>query len=76
MSMQEPLPVDGYTPQPDDAIAQVNVNKQLEERVLLAIDDLKGKADARWLAIGRNCIEQGFMAINRSIFRPERVKLK
>jgi hypothetical protein len=33
------------------------------------------EVDQRWLAIGRTHIEQGFMAINRSIFRPERVKL-
>lgn len=31
--------------------------------------------DKRWLAIARTHIEQGFMAMNRSIFNPERVTL-
>jgi len=31
--------------------------------------------DKRWLAIGRTQLEQAFMAINRSVFQPERVKL-
>jgi hypothetical protein len=49
----------------------------LEERVLRAIDALVSNplTDKRWLAIGRTNIEQGFMAVNRSIFQPSRVKL-
>ena len=41
------------------------------------MDELKGKdeIDQRWLAIARTHIEQGFMALNRAIFRPQRVEL-
>jgi hypothetical protein len=31
--------------------------------------------DQRWLAIGRTHIEEAFMAINRAVFQPQRVKL-
>jgi hypothetical protein len=75
MSMKDPLPVAGYTPQSDETIALVNANKELEERVLRVLDDLRAKADIRWLTIGRTCIEQGFMAVNRAIFRPDRIDL-
>ena len=31
--------------------------------------------DQRWLAIGRTHIEQGWMAVNRAVFRPDRASL-
>lgn len=73
----EGLPVAGYRAQSGDNVARVNVNKALEERVLRVLDELRGDAtiDQRWLAVGRTHIEQGFMAINRSIFKPGRVQL-
>ncbi len=70
-------PVKGYTNQSADKVAEVNINKELEERVLRRMDDLlhiEG-IDGRWLAIGRTHIEQAFMAINRAVFKPGRVKL-
>jgi hypothetical protein len=77
MSMTRGLPVAGYTDQPNEAIAQVNENKVAEERILRVIDSLGngGLGDPRWLAIARTNIEQGFMALNRAIFRPQRVTL-
>lgn len=71
------LPVAGYQPQTSDKVAMVNANKQAEELVLRLLDDLKAntEVDGRWLAIGRTAIEQGFMAVNRSIFQPSRVQL-
>jgi len=71
------LPVAGYKPQSDSAVELVNKNKQLEENVLRVLDLLAKlpDTDKRWLAIGRTSIEQGFMAINRSIFQPGRVQL-
>lgn len=73
----EPLPVAGYTPQPKSTIELVNDNKALEEQTLRRLEQLGEShgADGRWLAIGRTHIEQAFMAINRSLFKPERVKL-
>jgi hypothetical protein len=72
-----PLPVHGYNPQTTANIDLVNENKKLEERVLQVLDNLKlvNTIDQRWLAIGRTHIEEGFMAINRSIFKPSRVQL-
>lgn len=73
------LPVAGYRPQSDRAVATVNQVKQVEEQVLRLLDRLAADTalgpDGRWLAIGRTDIEKGFMAINRSIFRPARVDL-
>lgn len=70
------LPVAGYKAQTDERVALVNRNKEIEERVLRIIDDLWGTdADRRWLSIGRTHIEQGFMAVNRAVFKPERIGL-
>ena len=71
------LPVAGYRDQPGAAVELVNVNKLIEERVLRILDDLRldHTVDQRWLQIGRTHIEQGFMAVNRAIFKPARVEL-
>lgn len=71
------LPVHGYRSQSTTKVDLVNVNKELEERVLRFIDSLKHSShvDQRWLAAGRTDIEKGFMAVNRSIFQPGRVSL-
>lgn len=73
----KPLPVAGYTSQSNDAVNTVNRNKQAEERVLRLLDELASTigTDQRWLAVGRTHIEQGFMAINRAVFRPTRIRL-
>jgi hypothetical protein len=76
MTEHQGLPVAGYRPQTDAAVDLVNKNKKMEEAILMVLDVLaQTEADKRWLAIGRTHIEQGFMAINRSIFKPGRVKL-
>lgn len=69
------LPVAGYREQHSAAVDLVNRNKVVEERVLRILDDLADllDVDKRWLAIGRTQIEQGFMAVNRSVFKPGRV---
>lgn len=73
----EGLPVHGYQSQPDYKVGRVNNNKLAEEEVLRLLDTLLTlpDVDQRWLAIGRTHIEQGFMAVNRAIFKPSRVKL-
>ena len=77
MKSHEGLPVAGYRPQSKDNVDVVNQNKRLEEQVLRALDLLANwpDVDPRWLSIGRTHIEQGFMAMNRAIFKPERVEL-
>lgn len=71
------LPVAGYTPQTTDAISVVNENKRMEEIVLQHLDELAERqgVDQRWYAIGRTHIEQGFMAVNRAVFKPQRMDL-
>ena len=71
------LPVEGYRPQSDANVARVNQHKLLEESILRLLDDLKAEpeVDQRWLATGRTDIEKGFMAVNRAVFRPGRVRL-
>ncbi len=73
------LPVAGYRPQREETIALVNENKAIEERVLRRMDVLAamrpGTLDGRWYAIARTQIEQGFMALSRALFQPERATL-
>lgn len=72
-----PLPVAGYSDQPQSNVDLVNANKQLEEQVLRQLDAMADlpSIDKRWLAIARTNIEQGFMAANRAVFKPGRVSL-
>lgn len=75
MTDHQPLPVAGYTAQSDDKVLTVNENKQLEETVLKRLDALKENPDIdqRWLTIGRTHIEEAFMAVNRAVFKPQRL---
>lgn len=76
--MVEGLPVHGYVDQPQSAIDLVNTLKLAEESLLRMMDEMRDKGhqyDQRWLAIARTQLEQGYMALNRSIFKPTRVKL-
>lgn len=84
MTTHTPLPVSGYTAQSSGKVRLVNENKELEETILRRLDLLKATTavdgqdvtiDQRWLAIGRTHIEEAFMAINRAVFQPPRVKL-
>jgi hypothetical protein len=77
MAMNDGLPVAGYRPQSDEHVAAVNAMKETEERLLRAIEAhiASGIADPRWAAIAKTQFEQGFMAIDRAIFQPSRVKL-
>jgi hypothetical protein len=71
------LPVKGYQPQTQGAVDLVNSNKITEEQLLRTLDVYAAgdMIDKRWLAVARTHFEQGFMALNRSVFRPGRVRL-
>lgn len=73
----EGLPVHGYQAQDPLRVALVNQNKEAEERLLRQIESIAGNPDfdQRWLSIARTQLEQGFMALNRAIFLPGRVRL-
>ena len=77
MPMHEGLPVAGYQPQTENRVDLVNTNKVTEERLLRLIENLQltGTGDPRWLAIAKTGFEQAFMALNRAIFQPGRVRL-
>jgi hypothetical protein len=70
-------PVVGYVPQPQWKLDEVNTSKRLEEALLQRMESYlqDPEIDKRWVAIARTHIEQGFMALNRAILQPERVKL-
>lgn len=74
--LHKALPVSGYLSQSNNNVNAVNLNKKIEEQVLRILDSLATNPDVdkRWLAIGRTAIENGFMAVNRAIFKPERIK--
>ena len=73
----QPLPIAGYSPQPQANIDRVNVNKRQEEIILRLLDSYASDpaVDPRWLAIARTQIEQGFMALNRAIMKPKRIEI-
>ncbi len=80
--------VAGYTAQPDAKVALVNRFKEMEERLLREVDaitvkpgpagfglDLTPPNDQRWIAVARTHFQEGFMALNRAVFQPQRIKL-
>lgn len=73
------LPVAGYKSQSDWAVALVNDNKRLEERVLRQIDfhqtgPMAHELDQRMVALAKTSIQEAFMWLNRAVFQPERLK--
>lgn len=88
MAEHQGLPVAGYAPQSDAKVQLVNEFKADEERLLRKIDRLADglpsaidpgsplmDRDQRWLAVARTHFQEGFMALNRSVFQPQRIKL-
>lgn len=77
MTDHAPMPVQGYTSQSDARLTLVNVNKEIEERLLRICDALRknGDLDQRWVSIAATHFQEGFMALNRAVFQPQRIKL-
>ena len=77
MADHQGLPVAGYQPQTDDKVQIVNRAKELEERVLRHLDDLRANpaCDQRMVSIAVTGIQEAFMWANRAVFQPSRVKL-
>lgn len=71
------LPVRGYVGQSNQNVDMVNVNKDIEERVLRRCDDMRQfvEFDQRWISIAFTHFQEGFMALNRAIFQPQRISL-
>lgn len=79
------LPVLGYALEAQSKVKvdRANELKQHEERLLRELDALaqngilrvEPTCDPRWLAIARTHIEEAFMALNKAIFKPQRIAL-
>lgn len=82
-TLHEGLPVAGYVKQSMTNVQLVNQHKEMEERLLRHLETvdsfitspLSQALDSRWLSIARTHFEQGFMALNRSVFKPQRIQL-
>lgn len=81
MTDHQGLPVPGYKPQPQWKVDEVTRNKYEEEALLRRLDHIEQGLVAgvdfepRWLRIARTHFEEGYMAMNRAFFMPERAKL-
>lgn len=66
-------PIQGYRELSAEEIDTINRAKALGQMVgdFLHELDMQGKLDWRWLAIARNELQQGFMALTRAIAKPE-----
>lgn len=77
--LQDGALVKGYTPLTELDKSLMNRNKLVEELVMRVIDHLDTNTalsiDKRWLNIARTELQKGFMALNRSVAKPQRVKL-
>ena len=65
--------IQGYRELNVEEIQLMNQLKNMEKSVLGIIEDLQSNADTdkRWVAIGRTDIQTGFMALVRSVAKPE-----
>jgi hypothetical protein len=71
-------PIKGYQDVSGSKQGLVNENKDMEECLLRHVEALMSAGDAdqkRWCAIAKTHFEQGFMALNRAVFNPKRIKL-
>lgn len=59
----------------DSQIAIVNENKMVEELVMRLTEEIFAEpgVDARWVSIARTHFQEGFMALNRAVFQPQRI---
>lgn len=69
--------IKGYRELTQEEIDLMNEIKELGEEVGLMVRRLNGEpggptnADQRWVEIGKTHLQQGFMALTRSIAKPE-----
>lgn len=65
--------IEGYKELSDEQIDVINKIKKIANGLGDLIDSLNGveAVDKRWLAIGKTELQQGFMAITRSIANPD-----
>jgi len=73
------MEVKGYLPLQQKRVDKVNEFKQDEERLLRKLDEMRndpeGQYDQRWVSVAYTGFQEAFMALNRSVFQPQRVDL-
>lgn len=69
--------VKGYQTLEKNRVDKVNEFKQDEERLLRKLDELRQSEDVdqRWVSIAYTGFQEAFMALNRSVFQPQRIEL-
>lgn len=78
MTDHKGLPVSGYKQQSPENVALVNKAKEIEERALRHLDELRSKGtefDQRMVSIAVTGIQEAFMWANRAVFQPDRIAL-
>lgn len=63
----------GYRELNEKEIAAINDIKHAAEQIEILIESLAARPiniDARWLAIGKTELQQGFMALTRAVAQP------
>lgn len=75
--MSNVTPIKGYTAQPQWKLDLVNSNKESEELLLRMLGNVGRLTDIdpRWLSIARTKFEEAYMALNRAVMNPRRIKL-
>lgn len=65
--------ITGYRQLSEEEAKQMNAVKELANLVGAKVNHLRaeGEADQRWVAIAQTQLQQGFMALVRSIAKPE-----
>lgn len=80
MTSNDDKAIKGYRTLSVADIALVNKNKVLEEKLLRLLDqvcpDDERSERAKWRAIARTHIQQGFMAWNRALMQPQRIAIE
>jgi len=64
--------ISGYRDMSEEEINFINSIKEAGNKLGQVIEELEGKeVDHRWLAIGKTHLQQGIMAVVRSVAKPE-----
>lgn len=58
-----------------DAVAEEGRSTDVEHKGTVVGKTVLPVHDPRWLAIARTHLQEGFMALNRAVFQPQRIKL-
>ncbi len=65
-------PITGYRTLTTEEIALINSIKEIGKTIGVLVDQLEAmeSTDKRWLEIGKTGLQQGMMAITRSVAKP------